>query len=127
MTTWTSDELDRIGRAEELEISTFRRDGTHRKPVTIWAIRLGDDLYIRSAYGREAVWFRGAQAREGHIKAGGIDFDTIFADADPALSEQIDAAYRTKYRRHGVHYVDLMVTETARSATLRLLPRHPAS
>ena len=35
MSTWTSDELDRIGRAEELEIASVRRDGTQRKPVTI--------------------------------------------------------------------------------------------
>jgi hypothetical protein len=76
MTTWTSDELDKIGRAEELEIASLRRDGTLRKPVTIWVVRHGDDLYIRSAYGRTAAWFRGTQVRhEGHVKAGGVDKD----------------------------------------------------
>jgi hypothetical protein len=76
MTTWTSDELDKIGRAEELQIASVRRDGTLRKPVTIWVVRHGDDLYVRSGYGRAAAWFRGTQLRhEGHIKAGGIDKD----------------------------------------------------
>jgi hypothetical protein len=28
MPTWTSDQLDRIGTAEELELSSARRDGT---------------------------------------------------------------------------------------------------
>jgi hypothetical protein len=28
MTAWTSDELSRIGAAEELEIASVRRDGT---------------------------------------------------------------------------------------------------
>lgn len=124
MTTWTPDELDKIGRAEELEIAPLRRDGTLRKPVTIWVVRHGDDLYVRSGYGRAAAWFRGTQTRhEGHIKAGGIDKDVTFAGADPALNDQIDAAYRTKYRRHDAQYVDPMVAAEARSTTIRLLPR----
>jgi hypothetical protein len=63
MSTWTSDELDTIGRAQELEIASVRRDGTQRKPVTIWVVRHGDDLYVRSVNGRTSSWFRGAQAR----------------------------------------------------------------
>jgi hypothetical protein len=35
MATWTSSELSAVGAADELEISTRRRDGTLRKPVTI--------------------------------------------------------------------------------------------
>jgi hypothetical protein len=44
MTTWTSDELKKIGTAEELKIASLRADGTLRKPVIIWVVRLGDDL-----------------------------------------------------------------------------------
>jgi hypothetical protein len=46
MTAWTSDELTRIGTAEELRITLLRRDGTPRNPVTVWVARLGDDLYV---------------------------------------------------------------------------------
>jgi len=124
MTTWTKDELDKIGRTEELEIASLRRDGTLRKPVTIWVVRHGDDLYVRSAYGRGAAWFRGVEQRhEGRIKAGGIDKDVTFADADPALNDRIDAAYRTKYRRHEAQYVDPMVAAEAHSTTIKLVPR----
>jgi hypothetical protein len=124
MTTWTSDELDKIGRAKELEIASLRRDGTLRNPVTIWVVRHGDDLYVRSAYGRTAAWFRGTQLRhEGHIKAGGVDKDVIFVDADPTLNDEIDAAYRTKYRRYGARWVDPMVAPEARSTTIKLVPR----
>ncbi len=49
MTTWTSDELSKIGSAEELEIASLRADGTLRKSTTIWVVRVGDDLYIRSS------------------------------------------------------------------------------
>ena len=52
MTAWTSDELTRIGTADELELASARRDGTLRKPRTIWVVRVGDDLYVRSMYGR---------------------------------------------------------------------------
>lgn len=54
MTTWTSDELTRIGTVEELQIASLRRDGTLRKPVTIWVVRLDDDLYVRSYRGTMA-------------------------------------------------------------------------
>ena len=52
MMRWTNDELDKIGIADELEIAPLRRDGTLRTPVTIWVVRHGDDLYVRSYRGR---------------------------------------------------------------------------
>ena len=51
MTTWTSDELNEINTAEELEIASLRPDGTLRNPVTIWVVRHGDDLYVPSVNG----------------------------------------------------------------------------
>ena len=102
MTAWTSDELDKIGTADELEIAPLRRDGTLRTPVTIWVVRLGDDLYVRSVNGRTSDWFRGVQVlHEGHIQADGVEKDVTFVEeADAVLNDQIDAAYRTKYRRY---------------------------
>jgi hypothetical protein len=124
MTTWTSDELSKIGAAEELQISPARRDGTLRNPVTIWVVRLGGDLYVQSVNGRTASWFRGAQLRhQGHIQAGGVDKDVTFVDIEGDINEQIDAAYRTKYRRHAAPIVDSIVTPEARAATLKLVPR----
>ena len=35
MTAWTSDELGKIGGAEQLQIAPRRRDGTLRTPVTV--------------------------------------------------------------------------------------------
>src|SRR3712207_8294259 len=60
MPTWTPDELSRIGGAEELQIASLRPDGTLRRYVTIWVVRVGDDLYVRSAYGKDNPWFRRA-------------------------------------------------------------------
>jgi hypothetical protein len=123
MTAWTSDELNKIGTAEELQISSLRRDGTLRNPVTIWVVRLGDDLYVRSVNGRTSAWFRGTQVRhEGHIQAGGVDKDVTFVDAEPDINDQIDAAYRAKYRRYA-QYVPPIVAPGARAATIKLVPR----
>jgi hypothetical protein len=73
MAAWTSNELNKIGNAEELQIASLRADGTLRKPVIIWVVRLGDALYVRSVNGRTSGWFRGVQTRhEGHIRAGGV-------------------------------------------------------
>src|SRR5438105_143671 len=133
MTTWTNEELNKIGAAEELQIAALRSDGTLRNPVTIWVVRL-DDLYVRSVNGRNAAWFRGTQARhEGRIWAGGIEKDVTFVDladlvdADPDLNDQIDAAYRAKYRRYAPSIVGSIVSAEARSATLKLVPRSTSS
>jgi hypothetical protein len=124
MTTWTSEELDKTGGADELEIASLRRDGALRKPVTIWVVRHGDGLYVRSGYGRDAAWFRGTQVRhEGHITAGGVEKDVVFQDADHTLDDEIDAVYRSKYRRYGAQYVNLVVSPEARSTTIKLAPR----
>lgn len=122
MTTWTSDELTRIGKAEELEIASLRRDGTLRNPVTIWVVRHGDDLYVRSVNGRAGAWFRGTQVRHnGRIWAGGVEKDVTFVDADPDINDQIDAAYRTKYRRYAASIISSIVSPEARSTTIRLV------
>ena len=122
MTAWTDEELTRIGTAEELQIAPRRRDGTLRNPRTIWVVRHGDDLYVRSVNGRTSAWFRGAQVRhEAHIQAGGVDKDVRLVETDD-LNDQIDAAYRTKYCRYAASIVDTIVSPQARAATLRLVP-----
>ncbi|HEY7596589.1 MAG TPA: DUF2255 family protein [Actinophytocola sp.] len=125
MSTWTADELDRIAAADELRIAPRRRDGSLSNPVTIWVVRRGGDLYVRSALGGDGRWYRNAQAsHEGHVDAGGVGKDVTFADeTDGAVNDEIDAAYRTKYRDYDAQYVDPMVTERARATTLRLTPR----
>jgi hypothetical protein len=129
MTAWTSDELNKIGKAEELQIASLRSDGTLRKLVTIWVVRVGDDLYVRPIHGRTSAWFRGVQTRhEGHIRAGGIEKDVAFVEeADPDINDQIDTAYRTKYERYAESIIRTTVSPEARSATLKLVSRSTSS
>jgi hypothetical protein len=125
MSEWTREELSNIGNAEELRLASLRGDGTLRKPVTMWVVRQGDRLYVRSVKGPTGPWFRGTQTRrQGHIQAGGVDKDVsfVFVDAGEEFNEQIDAAYRSKYRRYAGPILDSVLTPAARAATIELVP-----
>lgn len=124
MSTWSNDELSKIGNVEELQIAGLRENGILRKPVIIWVVRVGDDLYVRSAHGRNSAWFRGVLVRhKGRIWAGGVEKDTAFLEeTDPGINDQIDAAYLAKYGRYP-QYVAPMVTPEVRAATIKILPQ----
>ncbi len=125
MTGWTHHDLERIGAAEELQLATFKKDGTLRQPVVIWVVRIGDDLYVRSWRGPTGAWFRHIQRRpEARIVAGGVtkDVTLVNASSDEALKNEIDAAYQSKYRRYSATYVDPMIAPQARATTLKLVP-----
>src|ERR1700730_13534078 len=101
MTQWKGNQLDKLGRAEEVQIASIGLDGTLGKPVTVWAVRHGDDLYVRSVKGRDGDWYRSTQERhEGSIRARGAHQDVTFVDAGSDIHEELDAAYRAKYRRY---------------------------
>jgi hypothetical protein len=124
MTQWTSDQLDKIGRAEEVQIASVGRDGTLRKPVTVWAVRHGDDVYVRSVRGRNGHWYRGVQnTHQGRVRAGGVQQDITFVDADRDIDDEVDAAYRSKYRRYAGTILNSVLTPEARSTTIKLVPR----
>ena len=61
---WTADQLARIGDADELRLAPRRTDGTLRPFTTMWVVRAGGDLYVRSAGGPERPWYRHALATQ---------------------------------------------------------------
>lgn len=124
MTSWTSEELDRIGSAEELDIASRLPDGTLRPFVTIWVVRADDDLFVRSVKGRSGTWFRRALAAgDGRIRSGGIERDVAFEDAGPEIRAAVTAAYHEKYDRYGPSIVGTVVSAESVTTTLRLVPR----
>src|SRR4051794_38884753 len=124
MTSWEDDELTRIARADELQIASRRPDGSLRPYVTIWSVRAGDDVYVRSAYGYDNPWFQRALASgDGRIRAGGVERDVAFEQSGPETADPVTAAYHAKYDRFGATIVGTVVSEEAVRSTLRLIPR----
>lgn len=69
-TTWTDADLAHFGDAQEVRIAGMRQDDSLRKPVIVWVVRVGDELYTRSVNGPDAAWFRGVQIRHrGQLSA----------------------------------------------------------
>jgi hypothetical protein len=124
MTRWTDDELARIGSADELQLASRRPDGRLRPFVTIWAVRAGDDFYVRSAYGYENPWFqRALRVGEGRISAGGAERDVAFEQPGPDVVDAVTAAYHDKYDHYGPRMVGTVVSPEAVRSTLKLVPR----
>jgi len=123
MAAWTAEELDKIGNSEELRLASSRSDGSLRKFITMWVVRVGDDLFVRSAYGLDNPWYRRAKASgAGRIKAGGMERDVVFEQGDPDRAEAIDAAYHSKYDRYGPRIVGTVVGPQVKDLTIRLVP-----
>lgn len=121
--TWTADELAGVGGAGELRLATRRLDGTLHPFVTMWVVRVDDDLYVRSAYGPDNPWYRRAVAsRAGRIRAGGVERDVTFAEASAGAHAAIDAAYHAKYDRYRPRIVGSVVGPQAHRVTIRLIP-----
>lgn len=121
MPTWTSEQLDWIGRMTEIEIAPRRSDGTLREFTTIWIVRVDDGLYVRSWHGAQGGWFRTAERNDGgRIRTGGTEYEVRFEPARDIDRDAIDSAYRRKYGRSS--YVDAMVADGPAATTTRLIP-----
>ncbi|MGZ4209076.1 MAG: DUF2255 family protein [Actinomycetota bacterium] len=120
---WADDELNVIQSEEELDLAPVRRDGTLQRPVTMWVVLVGDDVYVRSVNGRASTWFRRAQQQhEAWISVGGVEKDVTLVETHE-MGDWIDAAYHAKYSQQYPSIVPSIVTSSARAATLKLVPR----
>ncbi|MGO8886356.1 MAG: DUF2255 family protein [Streptosporangiaceae bacterium] len=121
---WTDDELQRIGGTEELQLASARGDGSLSPYVTMWVVRVGEEIYLRSAGGPERPWYRRATASGvGRIRAGGFERAVTFGEAADEVHAAIDAAYHAKYDRYGATTVGSVVGPHARAVTVRLAPK----
>lgn len=120
VTSWTKLELDTLGNAEELEISSQGYDGSLREFTTIWVVRVDDEIFVRSARGLSGAWFRHAVRNgTGRIRAGDIVYDVAFQvprNADPAM---VDQAYRAKYSPSPLLH---FLVSPAETALIRIVP-----
>lgn len=125
MTDWNPNDLATLDSGDEVEVSSRRRDGSLRPYVTIWGVRVGDDFYIRSAYGAGNGWYRRALAADsGSIRGSGATVDVTYEtlDATDDLHADIDAAYRAKFHAYADNIVNTVVGPYAAQVTLRVTP-----
>lgn len=125
MAAWTEQQLAEIDRTDEVHIAPRRADGSLTRPRTVWAVRVDDDVYMRSVMGGSGAWYRTSQtSHSGHVQAGRVDVDVALADIDAgdAVGDRIDAAYRQKYEQYPDH-VDSITGDRARGTTLKLSPQ----
>jgi hypothetical protein len=130
MTAWPPEELERIGRADDLRIAVKRADGTLRRWVPIWVVDVGGQAYVRTWYRRDDGWFGHVlDSRRARIRVPGLEVDVTVEDVGAGkagLRADVDATYRAKYGRYGGTSVDRMVTDDAAASTLRLVPEQRA-
>jgi hypothetical protein len=118
---WSQADLTTVGDADELQIAPRRGDGTLRPFTTIWTIRAGDTIVIRSFQGPAGGWYRRVLATgQARIRAGGVERDVDLRAADTVARDEIDAAYRAKYGHS--RYLAPMLSTQAAAATLQLSP-----
>src|SRR3954451_4556445 len=119
MPAWTPDDLERIAAPDEVQIAPVRRNGELRRPTTIWLVRAGEELYVRSAYGAGKGWHGVARTSgQARLTAGGADYDVAVEDADPAVYDAVDSAYRDKYGARYASIVDDINNAEKRTSTL---------
>jgi hypothetical protein len=124
--SWAPEQLDRIGRSEELEIASRRADGTLRRWTPIWVVAADGQVYVRTWHRRTTGWFGDvADSHRARIRVPGLEAGVSVEDVGEGsgqLRASVDEAYRMKYGRYGQTTVGQMVSDAAAAATLRLIP-----
>ncbi|MFW0793501.1 DUF2255 family protein [Gordonia sp. CPCC 205515] len=119
--TWSTEQLDLIGESEELHITSHRQDGSLRKWIPIWVVRVDDDLYIRSAYGADGAWYRHATAGTARVQVGNFESDaTLERVTDAQANDRVAEAYRAKYHNQPGALKPMLDAPSAES-TVRLV------
>jgi hypothetical protein len=127
VSAWSPDDLDRLGGASEVEVSSARWDGTLSRARTVWIVRVGDQLYLRSVNGPDGAWYRLTRAsRQGRIEARGVVRDVTWVDVDatgqPDVDPAVDAEYARKYQG-ATSAIAHITSPLARATTMRVEPR----
>jgi hypothetical protein len=123
MANWSEEELRRLADTDDLHISPFRGDGTtYGTPTWIWSVVVDDELFVRAYNGQNSSWYQSAIAQKaGRITAAGMTKEVSFEPVDGLINDRINEAYRTKYKKSA--YLDPMIGNRARSATVKVTPR----
>lgn len=120
---FTTEELKKINDADDLQISPFREDGkTYGTPTWIWEVVVDGELYVRAYNGVYSQWYNAAIIQKaGRIIAAGMTKEVSFEPVQGEISKAIDEAYKNKYGSSP--YLSPMISNRARAATVKILPK----
>jgi hypothetical protein len=117
---WSSDELQRLDLATELEIAVKRADGTLRRWTPIWVVCADGQAYVRTWHRRDTGWFGQAlRSHRARIRVPGLEADVVVEDIGEGTvdsREKVDSAYQLKYAAGS----ESMLSSSAVLTTLRL-------
>jgi hypothetical protein len=122
---FTPDELDLLGRTEEIRIETSRPDG-RRATTIIWVMTDGDQVFVRSVRGERGRWYRDVTADPAVVIHAGDRAIEAWAEAviDEGAIARCSDAIRRKYA--GVAGEREMLEPHTLATTLRLEPASSA-
>lgn len=119
---WKPQILSEIGDREEIRISSERTGGGYNRWTPVWVVRVGDDLYVRSGFGKSGFWYGHATGSQAYVDAEGVQYKvSLILDRDSVSIAAVDEAYRQKYSADPS--LPLLLSERARSTTSRLIPQ----
>jgi hypothetical protein len=106
VSAWPKAELKKIAESDDLYISPFREDGvTYGTPTWIWSVAVDDALYVGAYNGTASHWYKAAmQQKRGRITAAGVTKNVAFEPVDGPINDDIDEAYREKYKRSSFRF-----------------------
>ncbi|MBX9244335.1 DUF2255 family protein [Actinotalea ferrariae] len=120
MSSWIPEDLTALEAASEITIATERPDGTTRRPLPIWIVRVGDELYVRSYHGPDGSWHRQvARHPYAQFRGRGREVRVRLVPVGAAVTG-VDEAYWAKYGSGG--YGAAMTTPDAAATTMRVEP-----
>lgn len=120
---WAPEQLAQVERSPELEVAVRRTDGTLARWTPIWAVVVGEDVYVRTWQRRETGWYGGAlRTGVARIRLPGLEAEVRVEPVAQTGRAEVDSAYEAEYGSGGARS---MITEEAAASTLRLLPVRP--
>ncbi|MCK9794065.1 DUF2255 family protein [Isoptericola sp. 4D.3] len=108
-------DLADLGGATVVQVVHAQEPG---RPYRSWVVRLGRDLYVRSALG--SVRPAGGRA---HLRVDGSRRPVVLAEVAPELHALLDDAYLAKYGRCSPEKVAAVTSDLAAASTFRVRPR----
>ena len=118
----TEKEIKQISQKDDFHIAPLRADGkTFGTPTWIWVVEVNGSLYVRAYNGTNSKWHQSALRQgAGRIEAAGLVKNVRFSPVSGDIQEEIDEAYRQKYK--GSPYLNAMISARAKAATIQILP-----